>query len=521
MATDLFDFSQNSSSMEDPIASLIAVGQKALQSGAVTPKQAAKNVKKLNPVLKAAGITSDPIDLIRKRNAAAVAAIANTPDGQMPGTTNVQNPVTGNWSNVPDSTFQGAPTATAAPVAPKSGMSSGQKNYAEQVLNTSEENTDTSKVLNELMNERGRKAGSTSNVYMTPEELQQLTSGVEGTDFIGRQRKGISDMQDLLAMEAKRPTDIMTAPLAGLLQMEFGRNPQAFLQGKGLSPEEQGARLLAYQGKIQDDKRDLAAKVLDTVGKMKSGSSTENLFETLRQKQLDELIEQQKNKDATTAKNAQTNSATSEDPSKPSGRTGTMPLPARAYRDVQDKFRKDTAPFNVAIKSADQIENLINQHGPGSKLSKATVETLLARARGEVGNLSYYEQAGNSGARDILSRLEQTIETLNTGELTDSNKREILGLVASYKAAARDAISYYRDIHAQQGATAYESLGLTQDQFKKALPSLDTTKMSQSVAPKKQEEMIKVISPDGKTGSMPKSMFDKAVKEGKNFKRAP
>lgn len=520
MATDLFNFSQNSSSMEDPIASLIAVGQKALQSGAVTPKQAAKNVKKLNPVLKAAGITSDPIDLIRKRNAAAVAAISNTPDGQMPGTTNVQNPVTGNWSNVPDSTFQGTPKASVDAVTPKSGMSNEQKNYSEENRILKEANEKQNKTITELTNEKNKKSGTTSNLFRDPYDLQKQITGYENIDFFKRQNEGIENMQNMLAVEAGRPVDTLSGPLAGLLQSHFGKNVSGFMQGRGVTPQEQAAKILAYQGKIQDDKRDYMAKIMEAA-KIKEGSATESIFESIRQKQLDELLERQRKEEEERLKNAQTNTATAEDPSKPSGRTGTMPLPARAYRDVQDKFRKDTAPFNVAIKSADQIENLINQHGPGSKLSKATVETLLARARGEVGNLSYYEQAGNSGARDILSRLEQTLETLNTGELTDSNKREILGLVASYKAAARDAISYYRDIHAQQGATAYESLGLTQDQFKKALPSLDSTKMSQSAAPKKQEEMIKVISPDGKTGSMPKSMFDKAVKEGKNFKRAP
>lgn len=333
--------------MEDPLASLIAVGQKALQSGAVTPKQAAKNVKKLNPVLKAAGITSDPIDLIRKRNAAAVAAIANTPDGQMPGTTNVQNPVTGNWSNVPDSTMPQAPLAELAPVAKGSGLSNSVKNYAVNTETTGLEDINKDLTRDETGRETSNRNTVSSNLYMTPEELQQLTSGVEGTDFIGRQRQGIEDMQDLLTMEAQRPTDIMTAPLAGLLQMEFGRNPQAFLQGKGLSPQEQGARLLAYQGKIQDDKRDLAAKVLDTVGKMKSGTATENAFQLWRDKQLQEMMQQYKTTEGTKNVQGTEAKAEAEDPNSPRVSSAGIADLRIKERDLRESINKTMEPLDV------------------------------------------------------------------------------------------------------------------------------------------------------------------------------
>lgn len=175
-----------------------------------------------------------------------------------------------------------------------------------------------------------------------------------------------------------------------------------------------------------------------------------------------------------------------EDPSL-AARRGQMPNDARAIRDVQRTFTKATEPFSKALNYANQAENLIYSESAAKRLTKKTIETLLARARGEVGNLSQYEQAGTVSAQDAMDRLSQFYETLTSGELTDANKEAVKALIKEYKNAANANLSVLRDVHAKQGAAAYGSLGLTEDRFRQALPSVDTNppKTNRSMAPKK------------------------------------
>lgn len=133
----------------------------------------------------------------------------------------------------------------------------------------------------------------------------------------------------------------------------------------------------------------------------------------------------------------------------------SMPVFSRAMSDVQKRFNDSIKPFNQSLTYADEVLQIVGNTGPGAKLAQKNIDALLAKSRGEVGNLAVYEQVGNSSARDILGRLEQTLSTLSNSELTPENKAAVIDLANQYKEAANSAIGTYRMIHAKQGSAAY------------------------------------------------------------------
>jgi hypothetical protein len=128
--------------------------------------------------------------------------------------------------------------------------------------------------------------------------------------------------------------------------------------------------------------------------------------------------------------------------------------------------------------------------GEGSRLTPKALEKILARASTEVGNLSYYEQAGTTQPRDIWSRLMQSIETAASGQMTDDTKAEIIGLANAYEQAARNAMASVRKKHASQGAGAYSSLGLNEGDLSSKLTASDLL----TPAPAKTETLDERLS---------------------------
>lgn len=424
---DLLNMMQNPAEDTKKIASL---GQQALAMGIVSPEDAMQEIRNIgrdvSPILKHLQIGADPKAQMLAMNSDEATALMNQrraeAQGQAVGAPSVPSATPGVFSKI------------QVPNLPEPSVKSVPKGSG---LQASDEATG--------------KAGGRTNVQrmltMSPDEWQSSYESAMQTPAIQEQMKGIHDIRDLLTMEAQAPSQLNLAPLAALTDSMTGSR---LLAGYA-PPQDRQKRLADYMLKIQDDRKDLAKTIIDAIGKQKAGTMQEMLYQDFINKRA----------------------AEAQDPSMKAGGKPTMPLDARAIRDVQGKFNKSIEPFSKSLNFSKEVESLIGNAGPGSKLTKKTVETILARARGEVGNLSYYEQAGTAAPQDVLSRLTQSLETLTTGELTPETKTEILGLVNQYKGAAKEAINSYRDVHAKQGAEAYGSIGLGESRFKKALPGVD------------------------------------------------
>lgn len=342
------------------------------------------------------------------------------------------------------------------------------------------------RVRNELRNsqKRNQEEKIKEIIGMTPEDLRSVEEAFYSTGGGKELKSGIEQEQKQIEDIRNQPVDDYSSPLRSLLKFSFGRElPES---EKPYTTQDKIKMLMAYQQKAQDDKRDVAKALNDFLKARQIGtleSKTGQTDDLLKMALAERLgIDPNKFKKAGTDQEA------------------------KAIRDIQKTFNKLSEPFNKSLNFSNEVESLIKNQGPGSRLSKKTVETILARARGEVGNLSYYEQAGTAIPQDILSRLTQGIETLTTGELTPDSKKEILGLVKQYKNAANEALKNTREIHATQGAEAYGNLGLGKERFKQALTGADV------ISPVKSEQKKRFVSES--------ELSDYAKKKGYDIEKA-
>lgn len=162
------------------------------------------------------------------------------------------------------------------PVAKGSGLT----NKTMEQDKTVDENTDTTKQLTQ----------TNKRLVLDDPTFQQLIARTEGTDVFKRQKAGIDQMRDLLAMSAQTPTDVFSAPLSGLLESEFGKKASGFAAGRGPSPAEQQKSILAYADKIQDDQKDYATKLFEAIGKQQGGSQLDSYLSQLVGRNLNQGI---------------------------------------------------------------------------------------------------------------------------------------------------------------------------------------------------------------------------------------
>lgn len=95
--------------------------------------------------------------------------------------------------------------------------------------------------------------------------------------------------------------------------------------------------------------------------------------------------------------------------------------------DVLTKFNGDSGVKKIdsSIDAANTIRGLVSS---GNPIAAASVPTFMARASGEVGNLSEADKAPFGGSRALLSRLEAAVKQQATGKLTTENAQFITQL---------------------------------------------------------------------------------------------
>jgi hypothetical protein len=151
-------------------------------------------------------------------------------------------------------------------------------------------------------------------------------------------------------------------------------------------------------------------------------------------------------------------------------------------------------------------------------------KNFMARASGEKGPLTKEDVARFSGDPSVVAKLERVFTKYSDGVLTPEDEADMKLLAQKYVEFRRDILKKSSDYFVNQVApgaymtdpkTAQKLLvpfggfGLKEEQY-------DPVKKPEA----KKDEMISVISPDGKKGKMSKAKFDEAVKKGAKFRRA-
>lgn len=108
-------------------------------------------------------------------------------------------------------------------------------------------------------------------------------------------------------------------------------------------------------------------------------------------------------------------------------RTGAPLSEDRATLKYIEDFNKDSGVIR-AKQALDGAENVRQLATSGNPIAAAAIPTYMARASGEVGNLSEPDKAPFGGTREILGKMEASLNQLANGTLTEENKNFLIEL---------------------------------------------------------------------------------------------
>ncbi len=143
-----------------------------------------------------------------------------------------------------------------------------------------------------------------------------------------------------------------------------------------------------------------------------------------------------------------------------------------AYQDdavmtrIVNQFNAD--PNVRKVEQMDQFANLITDvSNSDNPIGHASLETLMARASGEVGNLSEADKKPFGGSRALTERMKQTFSELYKGRKTPENLKFIADLADTFRqtgqkkklALARQRSAQYARANRSRGWTPQEVFG--------------------------------------------------------------
>lgn len=102
-------------------------------------------------------------------------------------------------------------------------------------------------------------------------------------------------------------------------------------------------------------------------------------------------------------------------------------------RGTLSKSQKEFNAFTKDIRKAQvQATNAIKLIDSGSPLTASVVGVLMARASGEVGNLSATEQAAFRGSQDVISRINRFLQLGTISQLPEGDKQALKEIAKLY-----------------------------------------------------------------------------------------
>jgi hypothetical protein len=116
-----------------------------------------------------------------------------------------------------------------------------------------------------------------TDVFLEEPQFQGAYNTAVMAPVVQEQLKSLRDQERLLAMEAEQTPDFVSAPIAGLLEAEFGRKASTLARGGGVTPEEQRDRLTRGLLSIQQGKKQAGQTISDLIEKQKGGQQVDQV----------------------------------------------------------------------------------------------------------------------------------------------------------------------------------------------------------------------------------------------------
>lgn len=181
-------------------------------------------------------------------------------------------------------------------------------------------------------------------------------------------------------------------------------------------------------------------------------------------------------------------------------------------RDELSKNKQYTAS-QEAVDGADNALALLKSGKDSGQDLVRAIQTMLAKSSGQVGVLTEQDVAGFNGRADVLSRLERAVTIAGKGKLPEEDRKFLMSYANAMQNAAKRNMDQVNYIYTKQLS---DDMGLDLNQASKLLTTKE--RLNPKMLSKETSDKVKVISPNGKPGFIPKENLEKALKKG--FKKA-
>lgn len=129
------------------------------------------------------------------------------------------------------------------------------------------------------------------------------------------------------------------------------------------------------------------------------------------------------------------------------------------------------------VEQMDEFSNLIvNVAASDNPVGHASLETLMARASGEVGNLSEADKKPFGGSRGLMERMKQSLSEIYNGKKTPENLAFISQLAKTFQETGKKKKASLARERANQYARANKGMGWTPEEIFKTLAPFDEYK---------------------------------------------
>lgn len=104
----------------------------------------------------------------------------------------------------------------------------------------------------------------------------------------------------------------------------------------------------------------------------------------------------------------------------------------KGFQTENAAILKDEKDMQTAIRQAQAAKSLLTTRDPDLTRIISPIKTMLAKASGEVGNLTQMERDAFGGSQDVFSRINRAVTEGTVGELPESDRRALAKLAQVY-----------------------------------------------------------------------------------------
>jgi hypothetical protein len=531
---------------EQAMQTLIQQGTAALKSGQVTPQEAAANAKSLlgnNKLASPWAVQKEDTRVNAKlaesanNNASAnmgqVMAQFSPPPAMARGSGRTQTN-TGFLENT-----QGLENTMGT--KDQSQVTSGTKNTQTDISQTTDMNAQRDALTKELMDK------VSGNRFFTPSEINEQADTWRGMPEFQELGRGNRQLEDMIRMEAARPTVMnMAHPLALLTDAMYDQKTN--VAGKVPAGQETQAEraktIMGMYDKLQDNKRQQAESLRAAILAGKGGGSTitmqslkeaqeiqkkrEEIERSIREQAASEQIQdthtdESSLKDTSQIKSGQKVEAKSEDPLIAAARASKVD-PHRDMKWLQGKYMSEVKPMRDQLLASQQAATAMML--PGNAISDSAVMNFMARASGEKGPLSESDLARFAGSPAALESIQRVYGKIAKGErFTEKDRKDLMELTKTYEKFARDRLTtvenqYRTSIGPGVGVTTadVDKYVIGRQNSNAGVPIPDRAGVKASGPARKGAApaagTVRMVAPNGQTGTVDAKRKDEFIKKG-------